>query len=121
MRTRENPQELPPHFSFEHLHHDFHLDKCDRDGKAALAEALVKRSSMTWAGIYSADRHGLGSENMPVKQTRLRGKIPERFSDHDKLLILRYHGNKPMAGFRVERVYYVLAVEAEFGDLYDHG
>ena len=110
-----------PWFSFEFLIDRFHLDRCDRDRKASFAESIVRRSSVSWRQARASGRHSLGTETIPVAQTGLAGHMPGKFEDDSKLLIMRYHGKLPMAGIRRGRVFFVLAIERDFGDLYDHG
>ena len=43
------------------------------------------------------------------------------FASTDKVMVFRYSGKLPMVGVRNGRVYHVLAIEAKFGDVYDHG
>ena len=73
---------------------------------------------MTWTQIMMSDRHGLGSENLPVDQ--LKVQLPAAFEDHDKVMVLRYNGLLPMAGIRINDVYHLLWLEPQFGSLYDH-
>ena len=74
---------------------------------------------MTWSQIVRADRHGLGLETIPANQ--IRPSVPSSFADAQKFLVLRYDENLPMVGSRVKETFHVLWIEANYGDVYDHG
>lgn len=116
----EDYDRLSPLFSFEYLDHEFCLEQCDKDQKSDLAEAIVKRANIMWRDLQIAGRHKLGTERIDVEQTAISERIPPRFTD-GRLIVFRYSGNLPMVGFRHQRIFYVLAIEAHFGDLYVHG
>ncbi|KQB83569.1 hypothetical protein Cocul_01639 [Corynebacterium oculi] len=73
---------------------------------------------MTWMELSQHPRHGLGSESIPKKS--IRPAVPEKFSDQDKFRVYRHLGNLPMAGVKMKNVYYVLWIEKEYGELYEH-
>lgn len=102
-----------------YLHKEFHLSGCTKDGQAAFAMALVKRAALTWNDLALSGRKALGWELIPVKQLKMT--LPAPFVDQDRVMVMRYDGKKPMAGVRVGDTYHVLAIEAQFNDLYDHG
>lgn len=107
-----------PQFCLHHLQPGFDIEGLTRDGRAAFAMALHRRKSMSWLEIIMADKHGLGSENMPRK--KFKPAIPAPFQDRDDFLVLRYDGRLPMAGVRSGAVYHIVWIEPEFGKLYDH-
>lgn len=109
-----------PKFCLAHIQKGYDVKSLpDLASKAAFAEALQIRSSMTWRELKVAPRHGLGMELIPKGQ--IRAPIPEPFQDHEKFVVFRYNGRLPMAGVRILDVFHVLWIEARFGDLYDHG
>jgi hypothetical protein len=108
-------------FSLEFLDSRFDLDRCDTNDRAEFAMALVKFSRMTWQEIQNSHRHGMGHEKINIADTKLAGKLPGRFCDETDILAFRYRGKKPMLGFRVDQVFYVIGVEKNFGDIYHHG
>jgi hypothetical protein len=73
---------------------------------------------MTWRELTLADRHGLGSETLPVDQIKL--SLPALFSDRSKVTVFRYCDKLPMLGIRVDDTFHLLAIEARFNTLYDH-
>lgn len=114
-----SPQTLPPHFSFEHLsnHSEYGLSACGLEHKADLVERLAKLSTMTWAQIKQANKHGLGSEK--IARHSIRATIPDTYKD-DYFLALRFSGTAPMVGYQNGRVFVVLWLDPKF-TLYDHG
>ena len=62
--SRESTNDITPVFCLEHLQPQYCLSKCEKDEKAAFAEALFKRSKMSWGQIIQADKHGLGCETI---------------------------------------------------------
>lgn len=116
----DNADKQTPLFCLAYLNKDFSLDQCDKDAQAAFAQALAKRATMTWSEIKRSGRHALGSELLPKGD--LRAAMPEKFNDAiDHFHVFRYHGKLPMAGVRVGAVFHIVAIEREFGELYDHG
>lgn len=87
--------------------------------QADVAKAFQKRSRMTWNEILLADRHGLGCENLPSYQIKVG--IPKELEDRKNFLVLRYSGKLPMIGFRISDTFHLVWIEAEFGQIYDHG
>jgi len=106
-----------PHFSLEHLQAPYAVDNCDQQHQAALAMALWKRSRMTWSEIISAPRHGLGTEM--IARSSLRVPVPRGITDDVDFIALRFHGNAPMVGFRVGRVFHVVWLDHDFS-VYPH-
>lgn len=108
-----------PVFCFAHLKSGFEVKDLNQDKRAQFASRLQELSQLTWNDISLQDRHRFGTEQLPVKQ--LRTKMPAKFSDEDRVLVFRYADRLPMVGIRVNDVFHVVAVEAQYGDLYDHG
>ncbi|MEJ2853749.1 MULTISPECIES: hypothetical protein [unclassified Saccharothrix] len=107
-----------PKFCLRHLQSGFDVGNLSRDGQASFAMALQKRASMTWLEIIQANRHGLGSENIP--RSAIKARIPPHFADAEQFLVLRYDGRKPMAGVRTGAIFHILWIECEFNELYAH-
>jgi hypothetical protein len=109
-----------PKFCLTHLQNGFDATSLkDNRSKASFAEALQKRSRMTWSEIKQADRHGLGTEFIP--KNKIRGPIPPGFADADRFMMLRYDGKLPMGGIRIGDILHILWIEPEFNKLYAHG
>lgn len=86
------------------------------------SEFLLKwyrRSQISWTDLRTHQRHGLGSEKIPLAQ--IHPACPEFLEDEDHVIVFRHEGNLPFAGIRASDVFYVIWIEAEYGKLYDHG
>lgn len=114
----ENSIELDyPIFCFRYLQ-----TICNGDYKFYydFVERLKKISGLTWNQINVADRHGFGTEKMPVKQ--IKPQLP-RFVTPEitHLLVFRANGdNRPFLGLRSGVVFHIIFIEEQFGDVYDH-
>ncbi len=114
----ENSLELDyPVFCFKHLQtvpendHKFYSDFVDR---------LKKLSNLTWQQINIADRHGFGTEKMPIGQ--IKPQLP-RFVTPEitHLTVFRANGdNRPFLGLRNGIVFHIIFTEEKFGDVYNH-
>lgn len=106
-----------PVFCFRHLQTEPHGDfKFYSD----FIERLKKLSSLTWNQINTADRHGFGTEKMPVGQ--IKPQLPRFVTpDVNHLTVFRANGdNRPFLGLRNGSVFHIIFIEEQFGDVYDH-
>lgn len=108
-----------PVFCFAHLKSGFEVKDLAKHPRAQFASRLQELSQLTWGEIMKQDRHKYGTELLSVEQ--LRTAMPAKFSDEDRVTVFRYMDRLPMVGVRVNDVFHVIAVEAHYGDLYDHG
>ena len=76
------------------------------------------RSQMTWRELSQHSRHGLGSEKMPKRS--IKAQIPGQFQDVDKFTVFRHEGNLPFVGWKNGSVFYLIWIECQYGELYDH-
>ena len=106
---------LTPKFCLAHLRE---LDHLSPELKADFADALYRRSRITWLEIKQSNRHKLGTELIPVGQ--IKPSMPPRFGDLKQVTVFRYSGLRSMIGHRVNDVFHVLWIERNFGDVYDH-
>jgi hypothetical protein len=65
---------------------------------------------MTWAQITQAHRHGVGTEK--IAHSSLKVTLP--VTPDVNLLTFRFHGQKPMLGFREHAPFYVLRLDRDF-------
>jgi len=74
-------------------------------------ERLKKISNLTWKQINVADRHGFGTEKMPV--TQIKPKLPKFVSPEiTHLLVFRANGdNRPFLGLRKGTVFHIIFIE----------
>ena len=77
-------------------------------------------SELGWKGAENSSRHGLGMEKIP--RSIIKPDLPKIVTPDVTLLAFRASGNNlPFIGFRKNRnVFYVLYIEAFFGDIYNH-
>ena len=116
----EDYNKMVPLFSLERLQSGrYCLSKLEKDDKAAFADSIFKRRSVTWNDIQRMDRYGLGHERIEI--TSLKVAIPKFITeDEHNLLAFRYSGKKPMIGYRIKNIFYVLWFDHDF-TVYDHG
>lgn len=81
---------------------------------------LQKISQLGWPEIRTAPRHGFGMESISVDQ--IKPQLPACITpDVRKLHVFRATGdNHPFIGLQIDRIFRVLFIEANFGDIYDH-
>lgn len=118
--TKINYDEKPPVFSLERLQNgNYCLQELDKEGKASFAEAIFRRKDKKWKEIKQMPKHGLGFEK--IAKTSINAPIPRFITDDvDNLLAFRFHGKRPMVGYRQNDIFYVLWFDKDFS-LYDHG
>lgn len=114
----KNPGEGYPLLSLRHLQPGFGVDELDPEAAHALLSKWAKRSCLQWSELRTHDRHGLGAEKLPCD--KIKPIIPTRFKN-DHYLVYRHLENHAVVGFLAADVFYVLWIEKEYGDLYDHG
>lgn len=114
-----NYDDHPPIFSLERLQNGrYCFSKMDVDHKASFAEAIFKRRNTSWAEIKKTGRHKLGFEKIDRKS--ISAPIPKFITEEvDHFLAFRFSGMKPMVGYRLRDVFYVLWFDSSF-DLYPH-
>lgn len=82
---------------------------------------LKKLCSLDWNTINRSERHSFGTETMSVsKLTKAaQEKAP---SGVDSFKVFRATGNNHVfLGYREENIFYVVFIEYNFGDIYNHG
>ena len=115
-----NYDERTPLFSLERLQTgSYCLQSLDKDGKSAFADAIFRRRSCSWKEIKQMPKHGLGFEKIARKS--IRAPIPAFITPEvDSFLAFRFHGKKPMVGYRQGDIFYILWFDVDFS-LYNHG
>jgi hypothetical protein len=114
-----SPQQQVPAFCFQHQRNGYQIGNCCDEAKVALADAIHRRSNLTWQQIETADHHKLGTEKIP--QVRLHFDVPSSFPEEAKVTVLRcQYGVMRLIGFREGRTFHVVWVD-EKGAGYDHG
>lgn len=105
----DNFDQHKPRFSLEHIQPEHCLSRCNQTEKAHFADALLKRSRLTWSQLKSIDRHGLGYEK--IKRSSIEVAIPEHITEDVNLIAFRFSGNYPMVGYRHQSTFFVLWVD----------
>lgn len=110
----------PPIFSLEKLATGkYCLSEMEQEDKASFADAMFRRRNLAWSAIRNAGRHGLGVEK--IKRTSIKAEIPSYVTaEVEDFLAFRFSGLKPMVGYRIRDIFYVLWFDHDF-TLYDHG
>lgn len=116
--SNETPDAKKPIFCFEHMVNGYCVETVSKDQKAALADALFKRSRMTWGQLKLAHRHGLGYEK--IGRGSFKVGIPACVKEDVDLIAFRFMAMAPMVGFRDGQVFRVLWLDHNFS-VYDHG
>ena len=114
----ENSAELDyPIFCFRYLQTE---PKDDHKFYSDFIVRLKKISSLTWTQINVAERHGFGTEKMPIKQIKIQ--LPKFVTPEiTHLLVFRANGdNRPFLGLRNGTVFHIIFIEEKFGDVYNH-
>lgn len=107
-----------PVLSLRFLEQGWGVDDLSDSQRAAFLTKWHKRCRVSWKELVHHDRHGLGSEKIPVGS--FRPAVPRVFQDTDRFLVFRHEGNLPMAGVRTGDTYHVIWIERSYGDLYPH-
>ena len=114
-----NYDHLPVIFSLERVQPGAYcFSSLDQEHKAKFSESIFKRKSLLWSEIKNLPKHGLGTEKIPIKalKTPLPAFVKDDLSD---FIVFRFHGKKPMIGYRVHNIFYVLWFDHDFS-AYDH-
>jgi len=114
-----NYDDLPIIFSLERVQSGYYcFSSLDQEHKAQFSESIFKRKSLLWSDIKNLPRHGLGTEKITRKA--INPPIPAFVKDDlSDFLVFRFHGKKPMIGYRVRNVFYVLWFDHNFS-VYKH-
>jgi len=119
LKEPEDYDKMVPLFSLERLQSgNYCLSNLEKDDKAAFADSIFKRKNVTWNQIQQMDRHGLGYEKIAVNS--IKTSVPKFITEEQSNLIaFRFHGLKPMVGYRSKNVFYVLWFDHDF-TVYNH-
>lgn len=107
-----------PVFSLHQMRHPYCVDDCDADDKKFFADALWRRSQLTWTELTLSRKHGLGSEQ--IAQGAIKEQLPSTVTPDVTLLAFRFSGMKAMVGYRDGETFHILWLDHSFA-LYDHG
>ncbi len=109
----------PPIFSLERLMPGYYcFSNLEQKDKAAFAESIFKRRNIPWKEIKNLPRHGLGIEK--ISKSSIKTALPKNITeDFNYFMAFRFSGKKPMVGYRIHEIFYVLWFDHDF-TLYEH-
>lgn len=108
-----------PLFSFRHLQHTSFTECKDLSFFPNFMKRLNKLSELGWSVINVSQRHGFGMEKIP--QHIIKPQLPPTVTPEVQLFAFRATGNNlPFIGFREGKVFHILFIETNFGDIYNH-
>lgn len=116
--TRALPlSQQKPSFVLECCHkRDFCFIRCNKAQKVGFADKLHELSQLTWSEIINANRQGLGQERIP----ELDRKKPSIAPKEAKIIGLRFHRKRRMAGFKDDNGTFHILWFDHNGKLYKH-
>jgi hypothetical protein len=112
-----------PVFSFEYLvtknlcdSKDCHNNNLYRD----LFIRLQKIDELGWSEVRKSDRHQYGTEKIDVSNFKI--DLPNSITpDVTSMIVVRADGKKHVfAGFMRYDIFFIVFIECNFGNLYDH-
>lgn len=111
-----------PLFCFKYLDLKVSLKGCDNITFKHFLTRIQKLSILTWEEINKSDKHQYGFEKIPRKQIRPKKFPPIVTDDMNELIAFRYTGdNKPFICIIQTGIIFPIFIEANFGDVYEHG
>lgn len=113
-----HPDGKYPTLSFRFLQKGWGTEELSEKQCQQLLIKWEKRCGMTWTELSQQPKHGLGSEFLPIG--KIKPSVPRNFQDETKVRVYRHESNYPMAGFKVGSTFYIVWIEANYNDLYDH-
>ncbi len=106
-------------YCFSCMRSGFSVSDLQTDAKEAFLQTIERRGNLTWEQVLLDGKHGLGTEQMP--SSSIIPSLPPGWDKSSDYTVLRYFGNLPMVGWRDRDVFHIVWVEANYGDVYDHG
>lgn len=109
-----------PIFCFKYLS-DISIKDCKScDFFIELLLRFKKLSELGWKEIRQSQRHSFGMEKIPVGI--IHPKLPSCVTpDVTHLHVFRATGsNLPFIGIEIQKIFRILFIETNFGDIYDH-
>ena len=108
-----------PLFSFKYLQIISFPEQRDVKFFHHFIERLHKYSTLTWLQMAVDKKHGYGFEYL--SQSVMKHALPNAITPDVDLMVLRSsNDNRALVGFRKWQIFYVIFIEAQFNDIYDH-
>ncbi|MDR0995354.1 MAG: hypothetical protein LBL81_03585 [Tannerella sp.] len=116
-------------FGFEYLQNDSYSGSKEPAFFISFLQRMKGLCSLPFNEILTSDRHSWGTENISIKSIKLKEKILRISEDITSLIAFRATGdNHAFLGFwdtnrgtDSTKVFQIVFIEANFGDIYDHG
>lgn len=110
-----------PLFSFKYLQ-EHSVSNCrDVDFFKDFIFRLKKLSELGWTEIRKSDRHSFGMEKIPYYKIKPKSQLPEFVTPDVEFCAFRATGsNLPFLGIQKGKIFYIVFIETQFGDIYDH-
>ena len=112
-----------PLFSFRYFRPNSIKNCDDADFFMGFLTRLKELSEKGWSEIRRSGRHDYGLEPLPKSKIKPDLKCVSAIitDDVEKLHVFRVDKDKhPFVGLQVGRIFHIIFVEAQFGDIYDH-
>lgn len=109
-----------PVFCFRYFQKEC-LKSCSESQIKDFFDRLQRLGELGWNEINKGGRHDYGWEMLPVEQ--IKKTLPPLITpDIPRLMVFRYNNaNYPFVAHRNGNILHILLIEANFGDVYDHG
>lgn len=109
-----------PVFCFKYFQKEC-LKSCSESQIKNFFDRLQRLGELGWKEINKSGRHDYGWEMLPTDQ--IKKKLPSFITpDISRLMVFRYNNdNYPFVAHRNGNILHILLIEANFGDVYDHG
>lgn len=111
-----------PLFSFKYLS-DVSLKDCkDYSFFLDFILRLQKLCVLGWNEIRLSHKHSYGMEPIPYDDIKPKDKLPSFVTREVELDVFRAAGdNRAFVGLQKGKIFYIFFIEANFGDIYNHG
>lgn len=111
-----------PLFSFKYLS-DVSIKNCkDHSFLLNFILRLQKLCELGWSEIRLSHKHSYGMEPIPYDDIKTKDKLPSFVTREVDLDVFRASGdNRAFVGLQKGKIFYIFFIEANFGDIYDHG
>ena len=110
-----------PLFSFKYLQKQSVENCTDVKFFQSFIFRLKKLSELGWSEIRKSDRHSFGMEKIPSYKIKPKSQLPDFITPDVEFCVFRATGsNLPFLGIQEGKIFYIIFIETNFGDIYDH-
>ena len=101
-----------PKFCLAHMACGFSVVDCSKEQKAQFADKLRQMSSLSWAQLRHAPRHGQGYEI--IARDSMLVPVPRVITEDVHIIAFRCWGIAPLLGFRIRAVFHIVWLDPNF-------